>query len=192
MCKKMPPLPHRGEQMNRNLVKDLNSIIMESLNKINDGELFIRMVIAEWKKQTINLDKLLDAVSPERLSDAIAPGRNRGIYLVGHLVAVNDNIARILGLGEKLYPQLEAIFLTQPDNPDQAMPSIAELRQYNTNVNTRLEKYFESMPPAEWFTRHMSVSAEDFEKEPHRNKLNILINRASHQSYHLGQLILLK
>ncbi len=37
-----------------------------------------------------------------------------------------------------------------------------------------------------------TVSDEDFEKEPHRNKLNIIVTRTSHLSYHTGQLILLK
>jgi hypothetical protein len=29
-------------------------------------------------------------------------------------------------------------------------------------------------------------------KEPHRNKLNLLMNRTNHLSYHLGQLVLLQ
>jgi len=41
--------------------------------------------------------------------------------------------------------------------------------------------------PDEWFAKHSAVSAEDFAKEPHRNKLNILVNRTNHHSYHLGQ-----
>jgi len=49
----------------------------------------------------------------------------------------------------------------------------------------------DSMSPSDWFTKHSAISAEDFEKEPHRNKLNILINRTNHQSYHMGQLIYL-
>ena len=36
------------------------------------------------------------------------------------------------------------------------------------------------------------VSAEDFAKEPHRNKLNLIINRTNHQNTHYGQLIYLK
>jgi hypothetical protein len=43
-----------------------------------------------------------------------------------------------------------------------------------------------------WFERHTSVSEEDFLKEPHRNKLNVLLNRTNHQSYHFGQMILLQ
>jgi DinB superfamily len=155
-------------------------------------DLFISMVLAEWKKQNANLDKLFDTLPPEKWMQAIAPGKNRGIYLVGHLVAVNDGIATILGIGEKLYPHLEGIFLSNPDSVEREMPSLAELRQYWTNINTRLEKYFATMPAADWFSRHTAVSEEAFTKEPNRNKLNILINRSNHQSYHLGQLALLK
>jgi hypothetical protein len=43
----------------------------------------------------------------------------------------------------------------------------------------------------EWLTKHNSVSAEDFAKEPHRNKLSVLISRAMHQAYHGGQIALL-
>jgi len=47
------------------------------------------------------------------------------------------------------------------------------------------------MSVADWMGRHMSVSEEDFAKEPQRNKFNVLIGRTNHQSYHLGQLNLL-
>jgi hypothetical protein len=36
------------------------------------------------------------------------------------------------------------------------------------------------------------MTEEDFEKEPGRNKLSVLINRTNHMAYHLGQLVLLK
>ena len=48
------------------------------------------------------------------------------------------------------------------------------------------------MQPEDWFQKHSSVSAEDFAKEPHRNKLNIMITRATHLAYHTGQMALLK
>lgn len=40
--------------------------------------------------------------------------------------------------------------------------------------------------------KHSAVSEEDFAKEPHRNKLNLLLNRTNHLSYHHGQLVFLK
>jgi ribosomal protein L16 Arg81 hydroxylase len=59
-------------------------------------------------------------------------------------------------------------------------------------VNERLKKKFNSTSDEEWLSRHTAVSAEDFEKEPHRNKLNVVISRTNHMANHIGQLLLLK
>jgi hypothetical protein len=58
-------------------------------------------------------------------------------------------------------------------------------------VNDTLASQFEKMTAAEWFTRHQAVSEEDFKKEPHRNKLNLVINRTNHLSGHYAQMIFL-
>lgn len=47
------------------------------------------------------------------------------------------------------------------------------------------------MKAEDWFMRHTAISEENFASEPHRNKLNIVMNRTSHLSYHLGQLVYL-
>jgi hypothetical protein len=48
------------------------------------------------------------------------------------------------------------------------------------------------MTSEEWFKKHNSVSAEDFAKEPHQNKLNIVINRTNHLAAHCGKLVFLR
>ncbi|HYK44364.1 MAG TPA: hypothetical protein VEV83_04300, partial [Parafilimonas sp.] len=78
------------------------------------------------------------------------------------------------------------------EDPTVARPSIDELKKYWSQINSRLTEHFKTMEPADWFSRHMLVSEEDFSKEPHRNKLNVLINRTAHQSYHLGQMAYLR
>jgi len=155
-------------------------------------ELFIKMVIDEWNKQNNNFNKRLSSLADWQLSKEIAPGKNTGIYLVGHLVAISDAMLPLLGFGEKLFPQLENIFIKNPDKSGLEKPSVAELKDYLQAVNTKLSDHIQSTAPGEWFKRHMAVTEEDFAKEPHRNKLNIIINRSNHMSYHLGQLILLK
>ena len=159
---------------------------------MNQQELAIKMIIAEWQKQNSRVDKLLETLSDEQLSAETAPGRNSGIYLLGHLTAVNDGLFPLLGFGEKLHPELENIFLTNPDKADLSKPALAELKNYWKEINVKLTQHIDSLQTDEWFTRHNSVSAEDFAKEPHRNKLNIIINRTNHQSYHLGQMTYLK
>jgi hypothetical protein len=40
--------------------------------------------------------------------------------------------------------------------------------------------------------KHTSVSAEDFAKEPHRNRYTILLTRTMHMALHFGQFVLTK
>jgi hypothetical protein len=156
------------------------------------NELFIKMTVAAWDAQCVRVSKLFDELSDEQLAGETAPGRNTGIYLLGHLVAVTDGMLPLLGFGEKLYPQLETVFLTSPDKSGLETPSVAELRKYWKEVNAKLSAAITTTTSNEWFAKHTAVSAEDFAKEPLRNKLNVLISRTNHQSYHLGQLIYLK
>jgi hypothetical protein len=158
----------------------------------SETALFIKMAVTAWKTQNERVDKLLDKLSDDQLRGDIAPGKNSGAYLLGHLTAVNDNLLPLFGFSDKLYPELQNIFLTNPDKSGLAQPSVAELRKYWLEVNKKLVSHIDAMKSAEWFTRHNSVSEEDFAKEPHRNKLNVLLNRTSHQAYHVGQLVLLQ
>lgn len=159
---------------------------------MNKDELFIKMVIAAWQTQNTRVDNLLETLSEQQLAAETAPGRNSGIYLLGHLAAVNDALLPLLGFGEKLHPELENIFLKNPDKSGIPKPAPEELKKYWKEINAKLEQHISETRPEEWFTRHATVSAEDFAKEPHRNKLNILINRTNHQSYHVGQMNYLK
>jgi hypothetical protein len=155
-------------------------------------QIMVKMALDAWNSQIKTGDELLEKLSDEQLMNEVAPGRNRGIYLIGHLIAVHDRMLPLLGFGEQLCPQLDEPFLKNPDNAKTAMPSAKELRQFWKNINSTLADHFSKMQPDEWFQKHNSVSAEDFAKEPHRNKLNVLLSRTNHLSNHLGQLVFLK
>ena len=155
-------------------------------------ELFVKMALTTWQLQNTRVDELMAQLSDEDLMKETAPGRNTGIYLFGHSAAVNDGIFTILGLGERLHPELDEIFVDNPDNSGKQMPSIETLKQYWKEINAALTSKFNAMQPGEWFQKHNSISEEDFAKEPHRNKLNVIITRTVHQGYHLGQMAYLK
>ena len=161
---------------------------MSTITTNTEKELFIKMVLSNWELQINRMNNLLGKLSDEELSAQTAPGRNTGVYLLGHLAAVSDGLFTFLGLGERLNPAMDDIFLRNPDNSGLEKPSIAELKEYWNKVNALLADKISQIQPDEWFTRHTAVSEEDFAKEPHRNKLNIIINRTNHLSYHLGQL----
>lgn len=155
-------------------------------------ETIVKMIFDRWNSSINNCDTLLNSVTDETLQKEIAPGKNRGIYLLGHLIAVHDDMLVLLGMGEKLYPELYEPFLKSADKATTQIPSTTELRSFWTKQCEEFKQKFSNLKPEEWFEKHTAVSAEDFVKEPHRNKLNIIVTRTSHLQYHMGQLQLLK
>ncbi len=149
------------------------------------------MAISAWESHIKRTDKLFDGLTDAQLSHEVSPGRNSGIYLLGHLTAVHDAIPVFLGTGGRVYPQLDVAFVSNPDKSGFAIPAANDLRTYWKEVNTRIANHISTMNEEEWFKKHTAVSEADFAKEPQRNKLNILVNRTNHLSYHLGQLMLL-
>ena len=158
----------------------------------NQKELMVKLVLDAWNTHLVRTGKLLDQLTDEQLQKEVAPGRNTGTYLLGHLVAVHDSLFPLLGTGEKLYPTLEEIFIRQPDKSGSEKPEVKELRNYWNEVNNKLANDFAKFSADEWLQKHTSVSEEDFAKEPHRNRLNVLISRTNHLAYHFGQLAFLK
>ena len=159
---------------------------------MTNTEISVRMIMDRWNASLKSFDNNLQAVSDEDLQREIAPGKNRGIYLLGHLIAVNDDMLVFLDMGERQYPELQEPFLKQADKTVEHIPAAGELRSMWTKQCELLKQKFEAVSTEQWFEKHTAVSAEDFSKEPHRNKLNIIITRTSHLQYHIGQFILLK
>ncbi len=159
---------------------------------MNTTETTLKMIFDRWYALLENFDTTLNALTDEQLQHEIAPGKNRGIYLLGHMIAVHDDMLRLLGLGDKMYPELFEPFIKSPDKAVSELPAAATLRTYWAKQNEVLKQKFDSVAPEEWFQKHTAVTAEDFAKEPHRNKLNIIITRTSHLAYHHGQFVLIQ
>jgi uncharacterized damage-inducible protein DinB len=154
-------------------------------------EVMIKMALDAWNGQLSRTDKLFNSLSDDDLKKEAAPGRNSATYLLGHLTAVHDSMFPLMGFGEKLYPQLEEVFIKNPDKSGLEKPAAKDLRNEWKTVNEKLAERINALTPDEWFQKHTSVSEEDFKKEPHRNRLNVLISRTNHLAYHLGQLTFL-
>jgi hypothetical protein len=102
--------------------------------------------------------------------------------------AVHDKMLPLLGLGEQLFQRYEQ-FVNEADSPGRQLPSSffagkMECCQFKT------QRPFQKTLPMNGFNATRPLRRR-FQKEPNRNRLNLLIN-ANHLSYHYGQLILLK
>ncbi|MES2556468.1 MAG: DinB family protein [Bacteroidota bacterium] len=159
---------------------------------MNPHQTMVKMTFDRWNALIKQADTLFSSLTDEQLQHEIAPGKNRGVYLLGHLIAVHDSMIPLLDLGDKHYPELFEPFIASPDKAVADLPSITELRTLWSKQMAFLAEKFDSVSTDEWFQKHTAVSAEEFMAEPHRNKLNIILTRASHLGYHMGQLVLLK
>ena len=104
--------------------------------------------------------------------------------------AIHDAMFPLLGLGKRLHPELDAIFVSSPDKTGAQLPSVAELKNNWDEVNGKLLAQFATLSENEWLQRHNAVSEEDYAKDPTRNRLAVLLSRTNHMSYHLGQITL--
>ena len=155
----------------------------------NEGT-YIALGLKVWKAQIERADKLFGSLSSEEVQREIAPGKNRLLYLWGHLTAIHDAMLPLLGIGERLLPEFDVAFVSNPDKSQAAIPSHEKVRQAWKTVNGELLKGLEKMSWSDWLQRHTAVSEEDFAKDTSRNRFAILLSRTNHLSYHLGQAVL--
>jgi hypothetical protein len=157
---------------------------------VTSEQLMVAGAIGSWKGVVGRASKLFDGMTDEQLQQTVAPGRNRIIYLLGHLTATHDSMLPLLRIGERLHPELDAMFLAQPDRTVAQLPAAGDLKTFWSVVNDTLLEKFDALSPDQWLERHSAVSEADFVTTPTRNRLAVLLSRTNHTSFHLGQMIL--
>jgi uncharacterized damage-inducible protein DinB len=144
-------------------------------------------VLNSWKLAINRFSKTLSELSDEQLQQQVAPERNRVFYLLGHLTAMHDRMFPLLGIGERLHPELDDAYITNADKLIADPLPAAEVRRAWAEVNDKLTRAFEGFTLEDWLQKHTAVSDEDFAKDPGRNRLAVVLSRTNHASYHLGQ-----
>src|SRR6201997_595518 len=92
-------------------------------------EMLIQTAISSWEQVIKRVGTLCLSCSEEQLLVEVAPAKNRISYLWGHLTAVNDAMFSVLRLGERLHPELDTVFIAQPDR-SVPLPASTEIAKY--------------------------------------------------------------
>ena len=156
-----------------------------------EQERFVEAALKTWQASVDRAAKIFAKFSDEELEREVAPGRNRLIYLYGHLLAVSDAMYATLRLGERMHPEMDEPFLKSADRAAELL-SARDVRASWAEVHERLAVEMAKLTPEQWLERHASVSKDDFVKEPHRNRYALLLSRTGHMAFHVGQLVLVK
>lgn len=151
---------------------------------------FVDAALRAWKFNIDRVEASFGKLSDEQLETRIAPERNRLLYLLGHIAAVNDRMLPLLGIGPRQHQELDAMFLESADSGGPAAVTGSALKEILVDTDRTLWTAFTQWTPSDWLAKHTAVSDEDFVKEPHRNRLSVLLSRNSHLAFHHGQVVL--
>src|SRR4051812_41772250 len=94
---------------------------------------FVTAALNSWNSNLKGIDGFFAGLSDDALDAEIAPGKNRLVYLLGHFAAVHDRMIALLGVGERLHPELDALFLSAKDR-EVAIPPAAEIRKMYAEI----------------------------------------------------------
>jgi len=153
-------------------------------------DLLVKTVVTSWKQIVSRLDERFAPLDGEQLQKQIAPNKNRLFYLLGHLTAVHDRMLPLLGIGERQHPELDEVYLSNPDRKLSDPLPAADLKKAWSEVNAAITSAVEKFSVDDWLKQHTAVSDEDFSKDPTRNRLAVFLNRTNHASFHTGQIAL--
>jgi hypothetical protein len=74
-------------------------------------DLMIQSVLSNWRLTTSRLSNFFAGLAEAKFYESVAPGRNRIIYVLGHLTAVHDLTLEFLGTGKREHPELDEVFI---------------------------------------------------------------------------------
>src|SRR5258705_6418100 len=125
---------------------------------MTNEELYLAVALNGWKGNLERADKMFSGLSDQEVLKEIAPGKNRLIYLWGHLTATHDAMLPLFGIGQRLHPEFDVAFISNPDKSQAGIPSVELVRKAWREVNGRLFEGVASLSAAEWLKKTGAVS----------------------------------
>src|SRR6204780_218575 len=95
----------------------------------------VKAALSSWKGNIDRANRLFSPLNEQQLRKEVAPGKNRLIYLWGHLTAVHDRMLPLLVLGARRHPEYDSLFLTNPDKTAPTLPAAAEIKKAWDEIN---------------------------------------------------------
>lgn len=144
----------------------------------------------QWATMIHWISNTLKNLSDDDLARCIAPNRNHGVWILGHLIQSEDELAVYLGKDAYLFPEYEAIFgMGSPLLPADQYPPLNLLREQWAQVVARNRTVLANFTDAEWNEPHTFIdSGNPLDKDFFKTKGRCLAIWNLHQTLHLGQL----
>ena len=144
-----------------------------------------------WRNKIHESTEMFESLGANMAMEPVAPGKNRVIYLLGHLLVIHDAIFDSLELGKRRYAHYDVLFLT-PQHPANAYPPFGLLLQEWIVLNEDLTRQLSSLSHSQWQSKLHYVSEADFILKPYKNRFCGFQCLITHLYHHSGQMELIR
>jgi uncharacterized damage-inducible protein DinB len=152
----------------------------------------LQICLLQWDSLNKRMLKTMESIPAQNFNKPIVTSGNSPSWILGHLAEADDALLELLGIGKRLYPDLSKIYHHERGSNHEGHLTSEELKGRWKSIIVELDSAFKKWTEAEWLSKHTAVSDIDFQKEPHRNRLNVMLSRVSHKASHLGQIAMMK
>lgn len=140
-----------------------------------------KMLVDDWVNLTIS------RIKEEDFKLEVSPGKNHGIFILGHMVTSDDDFSMYMGKGDLFFPDYKEMFgtgakLLLPDK----YPPVKEILEKWKAVCDKNEKIYKELTDAELDEYH--ALCKDPDKDWFKTKRRVIHAWQLHQAYHAGQL----
>jgi hypothetical protein len=145
----------------------------------------------QWKIMSRWISETLKSLTDEDLCKEISPGRNHGVWILGHLIQSEDELSIYLGKGEYIFPEYESLFGQKNKiAPVNSYPDVSVLRNQWETVKVKNDKILSELSDEEWDEPHALIEGA-LDDDYFKTRGGCVMNWILHQNYHIGQLVLL-
>lgn len=150
-------------------------------NKLSVKFLLQYVMMYEW----VNL--YLNSLTDEEFRMELSPGKNHGVWILGHMITSDDDFSVYMGKGELLFPEYRELF--GQGSKVQSVgnyPGVATLRQQWNMIIEKNKNIYEELRDEEFDDPHGNLSED--KDGFFKNKGEVIMAWQLHQLYHTGQL----
>lgn len=153
----------------------------------------VKALHEQWKIMAGWISGNLKSLTDDEIKVSLAPGKNHGVWILGHLIQSEDELSIFLGRGPYLYPENEQLFSQGSKLQDVgSYPPVEILRKQWENVKSKNDSLLSGIRDEELNEPHCGSLPDSFEGEDFfRTKGRCIMIWNLHQMYHNGQLAVL-
>lgn len=145
-----------------------------------------------WKSMVSWVNMYLNGLDDEDLKMELTPNGNHGVWILGHLIASEDDLSEYLGKDPMLFPAYQDIFKQGSKlQTVEAYPAIDLLRDQWKQVCDKNMDIYQKLTDVELTEPHEKIEGK-IEDDYFKTKEGCIKNWILHQMHHAGQLAALR